>query len=100
MGSWGYKVTQSDTFLDVVDTFKTCYHLGDTSTEIEETILVEYAEITNEDSEMQDLIFGIAYGHWHIGTLTEKHFQQMQHIIAISMTLPNDFDKNFDFLSG
>lgn len=81
MGNWGYKPTQSDTFLDILDTFKTNYNLGDTPEESEQLILDEYSKISNDDAEIQDLIFGIAYGHWHINSIKEKHFSQMAEII-------------------
>ena len=82
MGSWGFKLTQGDTYLDIVDSFKTYYNLGDSTEKIVESILQEYASIDNDDSEKQDLVFGIAYGLWLINALEEKHLKELDEIIT------------------
>ena len=81
MGNWGFKPTQSDTFLDILDDFKLYYHLGDTPEQAEKFILDEYSSVDHDNADIQDVIFGIAYGHWHINSIKEKHFIQMTEII-------------------
>ena len=81
MGNWGYKLTQGDTYLDVIDSFKTYYNLGDSADEIVKQIKKEYASIDKEYSDLQDVIFGIAYGLWLINSLEKQHFNELDKII-------------------
>tara|TARA_R110002049_G_scaffold157184_12_gene322228 strand:- start:1906 stop:2586 length:681 start_codon:yes stop_codon:yes gene_type:complete len=96
MGSWGYKVGESDTFADVYDHFFDEYNGGATPEIAAASVRSELADFFVEYDDQYDAHFALALAQWETQSLDESLLEKVEKYVESGADLKNWEERDAD----
>ena len=96
MGSWGYKLEESDTFADVYDAFFDEYNNGATPEAATDVVRSELADYFRDSDDQFDAHFALALAQWETRTLEPELLNRIEQTIESGAALKNWEDRDAD----
>ncbi len=81
MGTWDYKISDSDTYQDIYQNFFDLYNQGYSASEASKKIQEDFTDLFNDDDDRNDSLFALAYAQWETKALAPINFKQVKDII-------------------
>ncbi len=96
MGSWGYKVGESDTFADVYDQFFDQYNNGATPENATASVRTELNDIFVEYDDQYDAHFALALAQWETQSLEQSLLDKVAEYVESGADLKNWKEREVD----
>jgi hypothetical protein len=96
LGSWGYKVEESDTFADVYDQFFDEYNNGATPEVATASVRTELGDYFVEYDDQYDAHFALALAQWETQSLEQSLLREVEQYIESGADLRNWEERGAD----